>query len=113
MKNNVIFNFYTGRPSKVVTDVSRRISAYTREDRVRSFKIGITNHPERRFREAYSTNYDKMIVIYKSKSINSVSTLETQLIEYNIDFTDNIIAGGGGNIGKPPYYLYVAIALKH
>lgn len=28
---------------------------------------------------------------------------------HNRELADNEIGGGGGNAGKPPYYLYVAI----
>src|ERR1700674_873828 len=99
--------------SAVVSDVSRSISAYTREDRVRFFKIGITNDPDRRFREAYAKHYDKMFAIYESKSIYSVSRLEDEFIENNRDLSDNIVAGGCGNIGISPFYLYVVVKYNH
>lgn len=108
-EEKVIYNYFTGRHSEVVSDVLRSIGAYTREDRVRSFKIGITNDPQRRFQEEYASYYDKMIVLYRSSSINSVSTLEDELVEHSSELADNIIAGGGGNYGAPPYFLYVVI----
>lgn len=108
-EEKVVFNLVTGRPKSVVSTVLRKISAHTREDRVRYFKIGITNNPERRFQQEYAGSYDKMIVVYKSSSINSVSDLEDQLVEHNKELCDNIVAGGGGNYGDPPYFLYVVI----
>lgn len=111
-EETVEYNCYTGHPRQIVSDVLRSISAYTRSDRARSFKIGITNNPERRFADAYASTYDKMIAVYRSSSINNVSKLEADLVEYNGDLTDNIISGGGGNIGKPPYFLYVVIKYK-
>lgn len=103
----VIFSPETGWPQAVVTSVSRRISAYTRSDRVNGFKIGITNNPERRFRDGYAHAYPKMAVVYQSSSLENVSELERLLIEHNYELADNIISGGGGNYGDPPYYLYV------
>ena len=108
-EERVVYNYLTGRPSEVASDVLRSISAYTRRDHVRGFKIGITNNPERRFRDAYAHAYHKMAVVYQSSSIASVSELECELIEHNQDLADNIISGGGGDYGKPPYYMYVVM----
>jgi hypothetical protein len=105
----VVYSYFTGRPSVIVSNVLRVISASTRTDRVRWFKIGITNNPENRFRQAYSRLYDKMIVVYQSSSLNNVSELECDLIEHNRELADNIIGGGGGNYGDPPYFMYVVI----
>jgi len=96
--------FYT-----VLRDIRRQLSAYTRQDRIRRFKIGITNDPERRYQQAYTNEYDEMILLYRTSSINFVSWLEKELVSHNWDISDNNIAGGGGNIGAPPYYLYVVI----
>jgi hypothetical protein len=109
MSDRVDYNYSTGRPREIVSDVLRSIGAYTRQDRVRGFKIGITGNPERRFREEYAHAYHKMAVVYRSKSIDNVSDLERLLVEHNKELTDNIIAGGGGNYGDPPYYLYVVM----
>ena len=107
--DRVVYNFFTGHPQDVVSDVLRSISAYTRADRVTAFKIGITNNPERRFKEAYDHYYSKMAVVYRSKSINNVAQLERELINHNWELTDNIISGGGGREGKPPYFMYVVM----
>jgi hypothetical protein len=109
VNERVIYNFSTGWPVEIVTDVLRSISAYTRRDRVRGFKIGITNNPERRFREAYARAYHKMAVVYRSDSIDNVADLEHLLIQHNWELVDNNISGGGGNYGDAPYYLYVAM----
>jgi hypothetical protein len=109
MSDRVNYNYIAGRPQEVVSDILRSIGAYTREDRVRGFKIGITGDPERRFREEYAHAYHKMAVVYESSSINNVSQLECLLIEHNKELADNIISGGGGNYGDPPYYLYVVM----
>jgi hypothetical protein len=113
MDDEQVFDYsITGRPHEVASPVIRKISAYTRSNKVRYFKIGITNHPRRRFNEEYKKSYDEMIVLYKSKSIASVSQLEVDLVRHNEELADNIIAGGGGNYGDPPYYLYLVIKHK-
>jgi hypothetical protein len=97
------FDFMMGKPSVVAGTMRRRVSAYTREDLERGFKIGITNNPVERFSKGYSKNYDEMIVLYKSLSLESVSEVERDLIEHNKGITKNRIAGGGGDYGQPPY----------
>ncbi len=111
-EETVLYSCFTGRPQGIVSDVLRVISAYTREDRVRRFKIGITNNPERRFKRKYAKRYDKMIVVYRSSSINSVSELECKLIEHNRELADNARDGGGGDYGDPPYFMYVVIKYR-
>lgn len=111
-KDVVHFNLMTGKPSDVVSTLRRRVSAYTREDRVDRFKIGITNNPSGRFCKGYARDYDEMIVLYQSVSLDSVSQVECDLIEHNAEITRNRIAGGGGNYGEAPYYLYLVIRHK-
>ena len=108
----VYFDLSTGRPSAVATTLRRRVSAYTRKDVVRRFKIGITNNPPTRFSNGYSADYDEMIVLYRSPSLDSVSEVERDLIDHNQEITKNRIAGGGGNYGGPPYYLYIVLRNK-
>ncbi len=108
----VFFDLSTGRPSVVATTLRRRVSAYTRKDVMRKFKIGITNNPRTRFSKGYSADYDEMIVLYRSSSLDSVSQVERDLIDHNQEVTRNTIAGGGGNYGAPPYYLYIVIRYK-
>lgn len=108
----VHFDLTTGRPADVASTLRRRVSAYTREDRVGRFKIGITNNPHGRFSNGYVRDYDEMVVLYRSSSLDSVSQVECDLIEHNGEITKNRIAGGGGNYGEPPYYLYLVIRYR-
>lgn len=105
----VYFDLTTGRPGDVASTLRRRVSAYTREDRVSRFKIGITNNPHGRFSNGYVRDYDQMIVLYESSSLDSVSQVECDLIEHNAAITRNRITGGGGDYGEPPYYLYLVV----
>jgi len=107
---SIYYDTVTGRPKNVLSSVRRRVSAFTRSCNVCNFKIGITNNPERRWRQAYAGWYDEMLVLYQSSSIYCVSELEYELVNHNWGHCDNLIAGGGGGIGAtPPYYLYVVI----
>jgi hypothetical protein len=105
----VHLDFETGKPSTVATSLRRRVSAYTREGVVGGFKIGITNDPRTRFSKKDYARYHEMIVLYRSSSLESVSQVERDLIEHNKAITKNRIAGGGGNYGQPPYYLYIVL----
>jgi hypothetical protein len=107
--DTVHFDFETGRPSMVASSLRRRVSAYTRKSVVRRFKIGITNDPRVRFSKKDYSSYDEMIVLYRSSSLDSVSEVECDLIDHNQEITKNRIAGGGGNYGDPPYYLYIVL----
>ena len=108
----VHFDLTTGRAADVASTLRRRVSAYTREDRVGRFKIGITNNPHGRFSNGYARDYDQMIVLYRSSSLDSVSRVECDLIEHNGEITRNRIAGGGGDYGEPPYYLYLVVRYR-
>jgi hypothetical protein len=105
----VYFDDVTGTPSQVRSLLLRKLSAHTRRDRVRGFKIGVTNDPAGRFSKAYSRDFHEMIVLYQTTSIDFVSELEADLFEHNWEVADNLVAGGGGRIGDPPYFLYVAL----
>jgi len=107
---SVYYDYDTGRPNAVLAMTRRRISAFTRLGSVRKFKIGITNNPERRWRESYARAYDEMLVVYASSSIDCVSQLEFELVNHNWGYSDNLVAGGGGGIGSiGPFYLYVVV----
>ncbi len=109
MKENRVFDSsVTGRPGDILSTMLRKNSALTRENRVRWFKIGITNSPMKRF-NGHKRHYDVMILIYRSLSINYVRDLEWELIEHNREFADNFIGGGGGRGGGPPYFMYVVV----
>ena len=101
---SVSYNFITGRPEDIVSSLRRTVSALTRNGR--QFKVGITNNPEIRWK-SYQNHYEEMLVVYKSSSLKHVRELESALIDHNWEFGDNLIGGGGGNYGEPPYYLYV------
>ncbi|HEU4880970.1 MAG TPA: hypothetical protein VFT45_01960 [Longimicrobium sp.] len=103
----ITFDVETGRPDDVASSLRRRVSALTRRDRVRAFKIGITAAPERRFCESYAQSYDQMVVLYRTQSYASICRIEQDLIDHNWEVCDNLVRGGGGRICLGPYFLYV------
>lgn len=104
----VIYDYWTGRPNEIIASLNRSVAQYIRNHT--EIKIGITNHPERRFKQhRQNKDWDKMIVKYSTTSIRNVAYLEKALIEYHWAYITNQISGGGGPSGQPPYYLYVLL----
>lgn len=106
---DIRYEIETGWPSQ--SNLHQRVSAFTRNDRCVSFKIGITNNPNRRasLYRSNSTIYHEMVVLYKTSSDAHVRYMERFLCDYYADVSDNVNAGGGGLGGEGPYYLYVTI----
>ena len=102
-------NCREGRPSKgLLATLVRSVAQY--KWRSASIKIGITSNPERRAREYDGWEYDEMVVLYKTSRYsndNFVRELERELVDKHWEDCDNSIGGGGGPLGKPPYYLYI------
>ncbi len=72
------------------------------------FKIGITNDPDERSK-AYKDDYDRMVVLFQTDDLDKIRQVEDDMIEkFKAESKNrNQIAGGGGDAGDPPYYLYV------
>lgn len=103
------YDYWTGSNNEVIESLIRSVGQYTRH--YKSVKIGITHNPDRRSNEhARSTmRWKKMVVKYKTSSINFIKKTEQILIEYHWDFIKNEVGGGGGAEGEGPYYLYVLL----
>ncbi len=74
-----------------------------------SMYIGITSNYRERA-EDHEAEYDDMILIYRTHSEKNVRTAERFLVKLFEDDLDNEIGGGGGQLGDPPYYLYLVRA---
>ena len=99
-----------GWPSKVEGRLKRRVSALVRQSE--SFKIGITNWPERRagqHQRYYGSEFSEMIVLYHTRTRKNAAELEKKLINYNWDRYElrNERDGGGGRYGEGWYFLYL------
>lgn len=103
----------SGHPTRVLSTVKRKLSAITRDGKIRNFKIGITCHPERRWKQAYKGHYDRMYVLYYSCSPKNIDRMERELINHNwIDRCDNLIGGGGGPKTSIWYYQYLYVVVR-
>jgi len=99
-------NIETGWPSGI--SLHQRISAYIRDGRARSFKVGITNNPYARAAN-YGSEYDEMILVYETSSDKNLREVERILTAYYTGWSDNRNDGGGGRRGDGPYYVYVVL----
>jgi hypothetical protein len=113
------YRLHSGWPHTALGSLRRCVGAHSR--RFFHCKIGITNNPDRRWREAYRPmGWHAMHVIYSSRSHRHVCQLEKALIQRFFERDEhlrylyyNCVGGGGGP--KPtcgPYYLYLVTAKK-
>ena len=110
------FNMITGPINSVIDELKRDISSYQRKRE--KIKIGISVIPETRWAKHSLSQHewDKMVVLYKSSSHDSICLAESMLIEYSKrKFTDKCqnINGGGSGINDPylykEFYLYILL----
>ncbi|POS02437.1 hypothetical protein Q361_104159 [Flavobacterium croceum DSM 17960] len=104
------YNYWIGSFKNVDSVLKKSISQYTRN--YSKVKIGITNKPERRKVQHSKSNlsWEKMVVLYQTKSINFINKMEKNHITYQKLYVINQRNGGGGPNGKiGPYYLYVLL----
>lgn len=101
----VIYRLKKGKYELAGPSIQRSIINYSKNH---SLKIGITNQPDARASKySIETDYDEMIVLFKSRSKSVIRFLEKFLIERNWEIIDNEIGGGGGPLREGPFYLYV------
>ena len=63
-------------------ELVRRISAYTREDRAKGFKVGITgNYARLAFQPDYLNSYDEMIALWRTDSVQRARKTEAELVK--------------------------------
>ncbi|MCY4448819.1 MAG: hypothetical protein OXE02_08265 [Chloroflexi bacterium] len=99
----------TGWPNAIESELREVAECYGHD--YGWLKVGITGNPEIR-RWAYK-EWDLMVVLYQSASLEHVKDMEDRLINYLWDeapfpvATCNNERGGGSLPDSPPYYLYV------
>ena len=108
---SIVYNYLTGYPNHVISDLKHSISQYANNSSY--IKVGITNNPENRWYQHKNEDpdWEKMVVVYKSSSIDNVREIERELINHTIEREEsyNFIGGGGGNFGDGPQFLYFLI----
>jgi hypothetical protein len=111
LASNVRFEIESGWPSGLDT-FQRRISAYTRSDRVRGWKVGISAYPRIRAgqHDRSGTGYDEMVVIYMTRSIKNARHVEHWITMQYVGHHDNDRHGGGGlEAEADAHYVYLLL----
>jgi len=106
---SIEYPFCTGRPLDVVANLRRSLAR--RLNFASNVKVGITCNPETRWKQHRWSrpSWTKMVVVYRSTSIQHVRILEAELIEHGGDRLYNSVGGGGGNFASGLQYLYFLI----
>ena len=91
--------------------VRRSISALTRD--ARKIWIGIASNGDEGCRDRWNQKYKglgmrHMAAIYTTSSERFRRNMEDDLIEFYGDLVENMVGGGGGPDGTPPFTVYVA-----
>jgi hypothetical protein len=110
---NIEENYETGRPNEVFAILNHKIGQYKRN--YKFVKIGITGQiPEERFEQHLKDyKWTKMVLIYKSSSINYCNQIEEWLVDYHYDDLVNQRKGGGSQLRLDgPNYVYVLVMGK-
>jgi hypothetical protein len=109
---SVEWSFYTGRPSTVIGNLKRSVTQLANNNAF--VKVGITVNPKRRWREHWQNDptWNRLVVVYRSTSLNYVRELERELIAHSIERVEsmNMVGGGGGpNSRGGRHYLYILV----
>lgn len=108
----IFYSYYTGTPVAVLTGLKQSIAQYRKSHT--AFKIGITADPNQRWSQhSNSSDWDRMVVVYKTTSYNFVTQVEKELIAYTFEWdgSENQVGGGGGKPADATVY-YVYFLLK-
>lgn len=103
-------NYVTGHPFDVFPTLNQKIGQYKRN--YKFVKIGITGQtPEERFTQHLKDHkWLKMVLIYRSSSINYCNLIEEWLVDYHFDDLVNQRKGGGSQLRiDGANYVYVLV----
>ena len=98
----------TGHYETAKQRVRQKAYYLIKQEKVKSLKFGYTSNTNDRCRlyQSKGSRYNVMYLIYSTLSPDYMRLMEDYLITTYPDLCDNSIRGGGGNIGKPPYFTY-------
>jgi hypothetical protein len=112
----VEYNIKSGHVTTMLDELKKSISTYQKNRE--KIKIGITAKPEQRWAKHSQSDHEweKMIILYQTKSHSSVCKAESELIEWAMtkysEKCKNRISGGGG-VNEPllhdKFYLYLLL----
>lgn len=103
-------NYVTGHPNEVFATLNQKIGQYKRN--YNFVKIGITGQtPEVRYSQHLQDHkWLKMVLIYRSSSINYCNQIEVWLVDYHFDDLVNQRKGGGSQLRLDgPNFVYVLV----
>ena len=108
----LIYDYWSGHITNISFNLRQSINSYIRH--YSTVKIGITCNPERRMSEhdRSGIGWEKMIVKYKTSSVSYINEIEKETIDSHWDDITNMVSGGGGPNGNPPYFLYILLKNK-
>ncbi len=110
MNKIVEYNEITGYPINVIETLNRAIGQYKRNNK--QIKVGITGRdPQKRFDEHLKDrDWNRMVIIYKTGSINFANTIEKWLVEQHFADLYNKKSGGGSELSVDgSNYVYVLL----
>jgi hypothetical protein len=114
----IVYSLIKGAPDHVESSLRRTLGALTRHGDFHQ-KVGITNDPDRRWRQGYRDfGWRRMTVVYETSHYPHTQSLERRLVEWlkqsrSGGYYHNSAPGGEG---RPPlcgpYYVYIVGAQK-
>jgi len=110
MTKEVEYDYITGSPNTVIESLNRSLGQFKRGNS--QVKVGITGrNPQVRFNEHLKEkNWSRMVIIYKTASINFANIIEEWLVEKHYDELVNKKAGGGSDLSAiGDNYVYVLL----
>lgn len=103
----LIYDHWKGSLNIVKEPLTKSLAQYIRSNR--KVKIGITNRPQRHLgvKDESSKDWKKMVVKYRTPSMDNVTNLKKILVDNFKDQVEN--ESNGMALGDGPYYLYVML----
>ena len=106
----LIYKLCSGWPKDIKRNLAISIALYGNYyDKV---KIGITNDPERRFREHQRNGWDRMVVRYITTSENHANEIEKHFINRH-EWMANIYRGWSNLGNGRNFYVYILLADRY
>ncbi|MCR6629601.1 MAG: hypothetical protein NVV74_05820 [Magnetospirillum sp.] len=113
----VIWNEWSGHLAPKMKSLHRTVGQYLRNGRHSHVMVGVTSNPERRWKERYRKEWDKMVVIYRTMSLEYATRCEREIVAHfghsraQFESSWNTNPGGNGNFRSyGPYFIYLVLS---